>query len=78
VSSGYRAWFSVRSYFARGRLAGMDEATREFIKGIRAHCMVRVEAPLDRLTKAIGVVGVSARGALEEHPALSRQALDRG
>ena len=59
-------WSSVRSYFARGWLAGMDEATREIIKGIRAHYMVAGELPLDRLTKAIEAVGASARRTSDE------------
>jgi hypothetical protein len=54
-------WSSVRSYFARGRLAGMEEATREIVKGIRAHYEVAGEPPPDHVTKAMGAVGASAR-----------------
>ena len=30
-------WSSARSYFAKGRLAGMEEATLEIIRGINSH-----------------------------------------
>src|ERR1700758_1241023 len=55
-------WSSVRCYFARGRLAGMQEATREIVKGIRTHYEVAGEPPPDHVTKAIEAVGASARG----------------
>jgi hypothetical protein len=70
-------WSSVRSYFARGRLAGMDEATREIIIGIRAHYVVAGEPPPDRLTKAIEAVGASARGTSDE-PSIRRYPLGPG
>jgi hypothetical protein len=31
------AWSSARSYFVKGRLAGMEEATLEIIRGVRSH-----------------------------------------
>jgi hypothetical protein len=58
-------WSSVRSYFARGRLAGMEEATREIVKGIRAHYEVAGEPPPDHLVRAIEAIGASARGGYE-------------
>ena len=30
------AWSSARSYFSKGRLAGMEEATLEIIRGINS------------------------------------------
>ncbi len=30
-------WSSAKSYFAKGRLAGMEEATLEIIRGVCAH-----------------------------------------
>jgi len=59
-------WSSVRSYFARGRLAGMQEAAREIIKGIRSHYEVPGEPPPDHVMGAIEAVGASARGAFNE------------
>jgi hypothetical protein len=59
-------WSSVRSYFARGRLAGMEEAAREIIKGIRSHYEVSGEPPPEHVTKAIEAIGASARGAFNE------------
>ena len=33
----FAAWSSARSYFARGRLHGMQEATQEIVRGISSH-----------------------------------------
>src|SRR5271168_4968658 len=60
-------WSSVRSYFARGRLAGMEEAAREIIRGIRSHYEIAGEAPPDHVVKA---VEASARGAPSEQDIL--------
>ena len=30
-------WSSAKSYFVKGRLAGMEEATLEIIRGIASH-----------------------------------------
>src|ERR1700740_201103 len=59
-------WSSVRSYFARGRLAGMQEAMREILKGIRAHYEVVGEPPPDHVARAIEAVAASARGGSDE------------
>jgi hypothetical protein len=59
-------WSSVRSYYARGRLAGMEEAAREIIKGIRSHYEVAGEPPPDHVAKAVEAVAASARGAFKE------------
>jgi hypothetical protein len=63
-------WSSVRSYYARGRLAGMEEATREIIRGIRSHYEVAGEPPPDHVAKAIEAVRASARGASNEQDIL--------
>jgi hypothetical protein len=46
---------SARSYFARGRLAGMEEATGEIIRGIRAHYESAGQTPeaVDKALEAI-------------------------
>jgi hypothetical protein len=49
------SWSSARSYFAKGRLAGMEEATGEVIRGIRAHYESAGQAP-EGVTKAIEAI----------------------
>jgi hypothetical protein len=56
-------WSSARSYFARGRLKGMEEATLEIIRGIDSHYQTAGQAPPDQVTKAIEAVKSIARGA---------------
>jgi hypothetical protein len=50
------AWSSARSYFAKGRLAGMEEATREIIRGIGSHYEVAGKAAPDHVAKAIEAI----------------------
>jgi hypothetical protein len=57
------AWSSARSYFAKGRLAGMEEATLEIIRGIRSHYEEAGQAPPDHVTKAVEAIQSFARGA---------------
>ena len=57
------AWSSARSYFAKGRLAGMEEATLEIIRGINSHYEEAGQAPPDHVTKAVDAVRSFARGA---------------
>jgi hypothetical protein len=57
------AWSSARSYFQKGRLAGMEEATREIIRGLGAHYEQAGLAPPDHVTKAVEAVKLFARGA---------------
>jgi hypothetical protein len=59
-------WSSARSYFARGRLKGMEEATLEIIRGIDSHYQTAGQAPPDHVTKAIEAVRSFARGASYE------------
>lgn len=49
------SWSSARSYFAKGRLAGMEEAMGEVIRGIRAHYESAGQAP-EGVTKAIEAI----------------------
>jgi hypothetical protein len=56
-------WSSARSYFAKGRLAGMEEATLEIIRGINSHYEGAGQAPPDHVTKAVDAVRSFARGA---------------
>jgi hypothetical protein len=59
-------WSSARSYFAKGRLAGMEEATLEIIRGINSHYEEAGQAPPDHVTKAVDAVRSFARGASSE------------
>jgi len=59
-------WFaatfsSARSYFSKGRLAGMEEATREIIRGIRSHFDVPGQDLPDNVKKAVDAVSSFAR-----------------
>jgi hypothetical protein len=56
-------WSSARSYFAKGRLAGMEEATREIIRGISSHYEQAGQAPPDHVMKAVEAVKTFASGA---------------
>ena len=60
------AWSSARSYFAKGRLAGMEEATLEIIRGIRSHYEEVGQPPPEHVTKAVEAVKSFARGASSE------------
>jgi hypothetical protein len=54
---------SAKSYFAKGRLAGMEEATLEIIRGIRSHYESGGQAPPEYVTEALEAVKSFARGA---------------
>jgi hypothetical protein len=49
------SWSSARSYFAKGRLAGMEEAMGEVIRGIRSHYESAGQAP-EGVNKAIEAI----------------------
>jgi hypothetical protein len=57
------AWSSARSYFAKGRLAGMEEATREIIRGIGSHYEVAGKAAPDHVAKAIEAINTFTQRA---------------
>jgi hypothetical protein len=69
------SWSSVRSYFAKGRLAGMEEATHEIIRGVRSHFDVAGQAPPDYVVKAVEAVSSFARSASYEKSIHRYQAL---
>ena len=70
----FTTWSAARSYFLKGRLAGMEEATREIIRGIGSHYISAGEAPPEQVTKAIDAIGSFARGAGCEKSILRFQA----
>jgi hypothetical protein len=59
-------WSSARSYFSRGRLAGMEEAAREVFRGVRSYYEVAGRSPPEPVTKAMEAVGAFAQGVLSE------------
>jgi hypothetical protein len=56
-------WSSVRTFFARGRLRGMQEATQEIVRGVQSHYEVAGEAIPASVAKAIGAVKAATSGA---------------
>jgi hypothetical protein len=72
----YAAFSSARSYFEKGRLQGMEEATREFARGISSHYELEGQGVPERVAMALkGVKAVSrktwkpAKGATNPHHA---------
>lgn len=63
LSLAYASISSARSYFARGRLAGMEEATQEIIRGVRSHYEIAGQPPPDEIAKAIDAVSSFAKTA---------------
>jgi len=63
LSLAYASISSARSYFTRGRLAGMEEATREIIRGVRAHYEIAGQPPPEAIVKAIEGVSSFAKTA---------------
>jgi hypothetical protein len=62
----FSAWSSARSYFVKGRLAGMEEATLEIIRGINSHYQSAGQPVPDQATKAVAAIKSFARGASYE------------
>ena len=56
-------WSSAQSYFAKGRLAGMEEATLEIIRGIGSHYESAGQPVSGHVTAAVGAASSIARGA---------------
>lgn len=54
---------SVRTFFARGRLRGMQEATQEIVRGVHSHYEVAGEAVPAHVAKAIEAVKAVTSGA---------------
>jgi hypothetical protein len=68
------AWSAAKSYFAKGRLKGMEEATLEIIRGIGSHYEIAGRAPPDHVIKAIEAVKTLARAGSYEKRILRYQA----
>jgi hypothetical protein len=56
-------WSSAGTFFARGRLRGMQEATQEIVRGVQSHYEVAGEAIPVNVAKAIAAVTAAASGA---------------
>ena len=54
------AWSCVRSYFDRGRLKGMEEATREIIRGISSHYELEGRVVPKKVADAVEAVKVAS------------------
>ena len=63
LSLAYASLSSARSYFARGRLAGMEEATQEIIRGVRSHYEAAGQPPPDAIAKALDAISSFAKTA---------------
>jgi hypothetical protein len=46
-------WSCAKSYFEKGRLRGMEEATREIVRGISSHYELEGQAVPERVAKAL-------------------------
>ena len=68
------AWSAARSYFAKGRLKGMEEATLEIIRGIGSHYEIAGQASPEHVTKAVEAVKTLARRGSCEKRILRYQA----
>ena len=60
-----------RSYFNKGRIAGMDEATREIVRGICAHYEMPEKTVPDQVAKAIEAIQSFAGEARHPQKAFS-------
>jgi hypothetical protein len=56
-------WSSVSTFYARGRLRGMQEATEEIVRGVNSHYEVAGEPIPPSVVKAIGAVKAATSGA---------------
>ena len=55
-------WSCAKSYFEKGRLQGMEEATREIVRGLSPHYELAGQTVPERVAKAIkGVKAVSEK-----------------
>jgi hypothetical protein len=56
------SWSCAKSYFETGRLQGMEEATREIVRGLNSHYELEGRTISERVTKAVeGIKAVSQK-----------------
>jgi hypothetical protein len=70
----YSVFSCARSYFEKGRLQGMEEATREFARGISSHYELEGQGTPERV--AMALKGVKAAGMRRKAPAEGRIRID--
>ena len=60
-----------RSYFNKGRIAGIEEATREIVRGIRPHCEMADKVVPEQVAEAMEAVqilaGPSSAKSIQRH-----------
>ena len=68
-------WSCAKSYFEKGRLQGMEEATREIVRGLSPHYELAGQTVPERVAKAIkGVAAVMVDDGLSDDGAERRHA----
>src|SRR5258708_35205727 len=67
-------WSSAKSYFAKGRLSGMEEATLEIIRGVCSHYEQAGQATPDFVAQGVEAGTTVARRATYEKKQYSDQA----
>jgi hypothetical protein len=64
-------WSCARSYFEKGRLRGMEEATREIIRGVTSHYEIEAQIP-----ECVGKALEQAKAVSGRRPKTSRGLTD--
>jgi hypothetical protein len=54
-------WLSAKSYFEKGRLRGMEEATSEIIRGLRSHYELAGQTIPERVAKAVDEIKMASK-----------------
>jgi hypothetical protein len=55
-------WSCAKSYFDKGRLKGMEEATREIARGVSSHYEHEGQGVPEQVTRAVNAIGKAACG----------------
>src|SRR6478672_12918808 len=55
------SWSGARSFFEKGRLQGMEEATREIVRGLSSHYELEGRTTPERVTKAVEAIKAVAQ-----------------
>jgi len=55
------SWSFARSFFEKGRLQGMEEATREIVRGLSSHYELEGRTTPERVTKAVEAIKAIAQ-----------------
>lgn len=70
------SWSCAKSYFEMGRLQGMEEATREIVRGLSSHYELEGRTIPERVTKAVEGIKPSLKNAgrrARERPTLIKR-----